>query len=287
LRNASHQLQAHPPPRAQAEDCTARVTIAREGPWLQFGSVAGYEQTRIDFDFPRLRTSLRDLRIVHLTDTHLRRRWDPGFDELIASLRRDPPDLLLFTGDFVDNKYDHRPALPVLQRLLSQLKARHGSFAILGNHDGDLLGPRVANWNVSLIPGKRVIVETCRGPVELIGLPSVARHDLRDEFVESLPPRREDLLRVVLAHYPDQVRRIKPLAADIVLAGHTHGGQICLPWGWPPITHDTLPRSCARGVHRFDKTWLVVNRGFGFATFEVRAFCPAQVVEICVNAHNQ
>ena len=247
------------------------------------GSVSGFEQKRIDFRFESVAPSLRGLRVVHLTDFHLRTRWDHAYDELIEWLRRDPPDMVLYTGDFVDDKWDHRPALPTLQRLVTQLASRHGLYAILGNHDGDLLAPRVIGWNVKLIAGRRELVQTSHGPVELIGLPSVARSDLHDSFIESLPPRRPDLLRIVLAHFPDQIRRIRLLAADLVLAGHTHGGQICTPWGWPPITHDSLPRRYARGVHRVDGSWLVVNRGFGFATFAVRAFCPAEVIEIHVN----
>jgi uncharacterized protein len=260
------------------------VTTLRAGPWLQLGSVRRFEKKRIEFSFPSVAADLRGLRVVHLTDLHLRSHWDQGYDELLEWLREDPPDLLLFTGDFVDDKWDHRAALAPLERLLTQLPARHGVYAILGNHDGDLLGPRVAGWNVKLIGGSRVLVQTAHGPVELIGLPSVARSDLHDSFVESMVPRRADLLRIVLAHFPDHIRRIRPLRADIVLAGHTHGGQICTPRGWPPITHDSLPRRYARGVHRIDDSWLVVNRGFGFATFAVRTFCATEVIEIRVNA---
>ena len=105
-------------------------------------------------------------------------------------------------------------------------------------------------------------------------------HDLDAAYVASLPARTPGVVRIVLSHYPDHVRRIRPLEADLMLAGHTHGGQVCLPGGRPLITHDKLPRPYHHGVHRFEKTWVIVSRGFGFASPPVRLFCPAEVVQI-------
>jgi uncharacterized protein len=70
------------------------------------------------------------------------------------------------------------------------------------------------------------------------------------------------------------------LSPDLILSGHTHGGQVCLPGGYPLITHDALPRAYASGVHRIGQSWLVVSRGMGFAQFCLRLFCPAETLEI-------
>jgi len=72
-----------------------------------------------------------------------------------------------------------------------------------------------------------------------------------------------------------------------VLAGHTHGGQICLPGGWPIITHDTLPRRYAQGVHRWKDSWLIVSRGIGFSSIPLRTWCSGQVMEIVLVARDQ
>src|SRR5215471_10901693 len=91
------------------------------GPWLQVGSRHGFEWNRLDLPIKQLPHALQNLRIVHLTDTHLTGRWHRGYDELIATLKAHPPDLILFTGDFVDHVLDHRPALPTVERLVTQL----------------------------------------------------------------------------------------------------------------------------------------------------------------------
>jgi predicted MPP superfamily phosphohydrolase len=84
-----------------------------------------------------------------------------------------------------------------------------------------------------------------------------------------------------LGHYPDQVRFVSHVAApDLMLVGHTHGGQICLPGGRALLTHDYLPKRMARGVHHFGQTLLIVNRGFGWTRLRLRVFCPAEVVEL-------
>ena len=170
--------------------------------------------------------------------------------------------------------------MPVLERLVRQLSARLGIFAIVGNHDGDLLGARLSGWGIHYIGRRFVQVEAHNAAVELIGLPGVKRGDFDAGFLKSIPVRRRGVPRIVLAHFPDQVRRIASVQADLMLAGHTHGGQLCLPGGHALMTHDSLPRRMARGIHAWGQTLLVVNRGLGMTRWPIRLFCPAEVVEM-------
>jgi uncharacterized protein len=211
---------------------------------------------------------------------HLTTRWWRAYDELHKCVNENPPDLLICTGDFVEYKWNRKRTLPILQRFVDGLNARLGLWGILGNHDGDLLLPHLITYRLHLINGSRTILETGADPIELIGVPSANKADLDDEFLHSLPPREPGRLRIILQHYPDQIRRTKMLEPDMIFAGHTHGGQICLPGGRPIITHDSLPRKFASGAHRFDNTWLIVSRGLGFASMPVRLFCAPQVLEV-------
>jgi predicted MPP superfamily phosphohydrolase len=254
------------------------------GPWLQLGSLKRFEWNSLDVQVERLPPALQELRIVHLTDLHVGRRWFKAYDQLIERLDASPPDLILFTGDFVDHVYDHRPALPILEKLLTRLRARLGVYAVTGNHDGDLLGPRLPRWGVSLLNGRYERLESEQGSMELIGLAGVKRRMFDPHLMAGLPPRQPGVPRIVLGHFPDQVRLIEPLGADVMLAGHTHGGQICLPNQRALISHDSLPKHMARGCHRVGQTLLVVNRGFGMTRWPVRLFCPAEVIELNLTA---
>jgi predicted MPP superfamily phosphohydrolase len=255
---------------------------ARPGPWFMFRGPANFEWNPVRLPIPNLPPDLAGFRFVHLSDLHLRGFWSKGYDQLIERLEASPPDLILVTGDFIEDKHDHRPGLAQLRKLLPRLRSRLGTWGVLGNHDVDLVQPYLREMGVHLINGARALLESGTGAtVELIGFPGLARTDLDAHFVAAQPPKAPNSLRIILSHYPDHFPRARPLQPDLYLAGHTHGGQICLPGGIPLLTHDKLPRRYGKGIHRLSDSWLIVSRGLGFASeIPVRLFCPAEVAEI-------
>jgi predicted MPP superfamily phosphohydrolase len=259
---------------------TIRCSRPRRGPSFNFRTLDGFEWNTVELGISDLSPALEDLRLLHLSDLHLRHHWRRELDEVIRRTNEHPPDVILFTGDFVDDKRDHRPAVPILERFVRQLKSRHGMYATLGNHDGDLLAARLPGMGVRVIIHQRVIVPMGGSAVELIGFPGPDRRDLNEDFVHALPARAAGVPRIILGHYPDLIRAAAGLAADLYLAGHTHGGQICLPNEFPIIRHDTLPRRLCKGAHDFRGTCLLVSRGLGFTTIPLRIFCPGEVIEI-------
>ncbi len=253
----------------------------RGGRWLQFQSAAGYAWNRVRLPIECLPSSLEGFRIIHITDFHARANWDPAYDQLITDVRNSAVDLILFTGDFVDDRFDHRAGLPNIRRLMPALTSRLGTWAILGNHDGDLLGPALFGHNVHLIDHQQVILRDGNANLELIGIGGVDRRDLDQELLQSLSPRPDNSVRLVLAHFPDAIRHCDFLKPDAYLCGHTHGGQVCLPSGKAILSHDSLPRQFSGGIHRHHQTWMIINRGFGFSSsLQLRLFCPAEVLEI-------
>ena len=233
---------------------------------------------------PGLPAALAGLRILHLTDLHVDTTWMPAWDRLIEKVQQTRPDLILITGDFVERKYDSRPAWPNLRRLLDGFSARLGVWGILGNHDGDVMGPPLADMNVRLLANELVTLSDGGASLELVGVHGISRIDMPPRVRDSIPPKGAGATRVVMAHYPDQLVSLAPLGADIFLAGHTHGGQVCLPGGWPIMTHDSLPRRFSRGVHRIGQTWLSVGRGLTYSTYPIRLFCPAEAIELTLAA---
>jgi len=256
-----------------------RTQILRRGPWIQLGYPDGFAQTRLHVQIPCLPSPIQGLRIIHLSDFHARRGWWKAYDELIHWVN-ESGDLVLFTGDLIDDKRDYRPALPTIQRLLRGFRTRLGTYIILGNHDGSLVAPHLPPLGVNCIDGQYMRLAVDSAEIELIGLPGVHRRDLDPQALFNLPPRTMGVPRLILAHYPDQIRLVRPLHPDLYLTGHTHGGQVCLPGGWPILRHDSLPARLCTGVHCHEQTWLIVNRGFGFSGPRVRLFCPAEAIQI-------
>jgi predicted MPP superfamily phosphohydrolase len=247
---------------------------------MQLLSPAGFEWNTARLEVPDLPPALRGLRIVQLSDIHLTRTWWPAYDQIIGRLRDDPPDLLLITGDFVWQKWDNRHAMGNMRRFVEPLVSRFGIYAVLGNHDGDQVGPYVAATQVHLLEGESRTIEIHGEKVELVGVPGSSRLNLIGSEVHALVQEPRPALRIALAHYPDTFRQIAAAKPHFFFAGHTHGGQICLPGGFPPITHDSLPRKFAKGIHRIDDTWFIVTRGLGYTNIPVRIFCPSEVIEV-------
>ena len=261
--------------QAVAMDQTFRPSPNRD--WLELGRPGRITHRQAELPIRGLHSSLDGLRILHLSDLHMRRRWHRAYDRLLADIQSNVPDLILFTGDFVECKFDHRPALPYLQRFVKGLAAKHGIFAILGNHDPDIVRPYVAEHG--MVTHRIVTVKIGDGEVEIIGLPGLSRADLDMDFIRSVPPPRQGVPRIVLSHYPDYFPAARNLQMDLFLGGHTHGGQVCFPNGKPVITHDSMPHTFCKGVHRIGRTWFAVNNGLGFSGVMVRMFCPSEIGE--------
>jgi predicted MPP superfamily phosphohydrolase len=248
-------------------------------PRVQFRLPAGFHYHRYPIELPNLPAALVGLRILHLTDTHLRSYWGPPYDRLLERVTAGPPDLILFTGDFIDNKCDHRPALPTVQRLVRGLVAVAPTCAILGNHDPEVLQPYVAELGVPFLTHRRVLFPIRGHHLELIGLPGTARQELDMDFVRSVPEPVAGTPRIILCHYPDLFPATLHLTPDLYLTGHTHGGQICLPNGNALISHDRMPKRFAKGLHRIGGAWYHASNGFGVTGLPFRFFCPPETTE--------
>jgi uncharacterized protein len=224
----------------------------------------------------------RPLRIVQITDPHL------GPFMSVARLVRiaeravaAEPDLVFLTGDFLTMESQGDPEL--LRRALEPLKALPGKvFACHGNHDHE--APRVvaaalaANGIVLLVDDART-VETPAGRVQIVGIDFVWREreaHLRRVCEEH--PRPEGALRVVLLHDPGAFKHVPAGHGDLVLSGHTHGGQLGLvslglQWTVVRLFGLRLPDHgyWVRGTDR-----LYVHRGTGHYGFPLRLGVPAE-----------
>lgn len=256
--------------------------VQRRTRWLQAMGYSTFDWTRLQLPVPGLSRSLESMRIVQISDIHLHRRWEEGLELLLGELAADPPDLVLLCGDLVEDKTDHRPAMPLVTRFLRGLVAQRGVYAILGNHDNFRLGHEMANLGVRMLNGASDVVAVDGAEVELIGLPGIERRHLPHDFCSRFDPKRPGRPRIVMGHFPDHLLRTKALLPDLYLAGHTHGGQICGPRGLALFSHDSLGKRYCKGVHRCHDTWLVVSRGLGFSKIPLRVFCPPEAIEICL-----
>jgi predicted MPP superfamily phosphohydrolase len=243
-----------------------RYAVRVEPTWLELNEA--YVAVR---DLP---PGFDGFRIVQLSDLHCSRKVTPAFiGEAVDLALAQNPDVVVLTGDFIHHGYHHvRDAAAAISRLA----APHGVYAVLGNHDYSIrnaLGlPRYRHLHTAVEEaltwhGIRVLhneaVPLTRGgaALYLAGLDDLwSRRCDPDRALAGLPA---DAPRVVLAHNPQTVLRLNGHRCDLMLSGHTHGGQV----DWPGLGRVTLGKSARRfaaGLYAHGQTHLYVNKGVGF-----------------------
>jgi predicted MPP superfamily phosphohydrolase len=179
---------------------------------------------------PRLDPTLDGLIIAHLSDLHFSGRIGKAFfDEVMEQTNAMQADLIAITGDLVDK----RPCIDWIPDTLGQLKSRHGVYYVLGNHDKRVPVVELRNalksaglidvggrWQTLKMRGKQILL----AGNELPWFGPAADMSKRPALDREAPP-----LTIALVHTPDQYGWAKRNDFDLMLAGHTHGGQVQLP----------------------------------------------------------
>jgi uncharacterized protein len=204
----------------------------------------------------------RPLKIVVVADIQTDRVGD--FErEVFRRVAEEKPDLLLFAGDYVQVPWAERGELWAELRPLIRAVVDHGlapggrAFAVRGNvdwHDWDKmfdgLGVQTVNARESIELDGQLLSLTCLGWIDSM------------QTALAIARPRADRFHVVMGHSPNYA--LGQIDADLLLAGHTHGGQVRLPLLGPVATNCSLPRRLACGVsHLAGGAWLVVSRGTG------------------------
>jgi predicted MPP superfamily phosphohydrolase len=170
--------------------------------------------------------------------------------------------VIAFTGDLLSR----RRGETALRVALGRLRARHGLFAVLGNHDiaeaHELLGSALL----------RDSSQTFEARGRLVQVAGCDPHEWKGRRIERLADPEADL-RILLAHFPDVVGRLPSGVFHLILAGHLHGGQICLPTPGGKVCLAHVRAPYWEGLHQTPAGTLYVSRGLGttFVPFRLLA----------------
>lgn len=226
-----------------------------------------------------LPSELEGLTICHISDLHFSYRIErPYYDEIVQLANATQPDIVALTGDVCD-KADR---IPWIVPTLGALAARVAKFSVLGNHD-----LRTGN-----VPGVRAALAEAGfcdvgGRTERAAeLPLVVSGNEYPWFPQSVPQVDEipaRWLKLLLSHSPDQFGWAQRHQFDLMLAGHTHGGQIRFPLLGPIVCPSLHGTKYASGFFKAGPTLLHVSRGTG-SLFPYRLNCRPQVVKLVLRS---
>lgn len=285
--------------------------------------------SRLNLKIKDLDPSLVGTKIVQISDLHLNPTISDQFlNRLEQKIRALNPDLLILTGDFVCYAMptDHAR----LEKFLNTLSAKHGCYAVLGNHDyakyvtitdsGDYDVSNTTQVSIPLILSrlfkktkltKKVTKEarnvpfnpdlisllkrtpfqllhnetvclSIRGsPLNVTGLGeyTLGRTDPKQAFTNY----KKGAPGITMLHNPDALHLLEDHPSNIILCGHTHGGQINLPWIWKKFTC-MENMQYKKGLHRLNDKWAYINRGVG-SSLNFRWFAPPEILLLTLHAH--
>jgi uncharacterized protein len=260
------------------------TVLSLNAPQVEFppGSfTADPEITETIIHMRRLSTAHDGLRIVQLSDIHLS-LYTP-IEEVqravdLANSRH--PDLIALTGDYVTFSPNYIwPAARALGRLRAQL----GVFAVLGNHDfrvsADEMTRALRAQRIRVLRNSHYPLRSGRGTLWLVGV-----DDLWGDFedlqgaMDSVPPHDP---KILLCHNPLAIGRASRLGVDLMLSGHTHGGQVRLPL-IRSFYRSKFGERFVDGWNQLGETQIYVSRGIGKVVLPVRLACPPEITCLCL-----
>jgi len=237
--------------------------------------------TRIELPAPGL---TRPLRIIQLSDLHVEytSRREQALPGLVASLQ---PDLIVLTGDYINKLYANDPRTrDDLRALLAQLRAPLGVYAVNGNVETPLQMHRLLDGlDVQILNNQIARVPDVGGHFVIAGLDLVKYSPDQRALKRLMSDVRPDDFSLLLYHKPELAYAARDQGVDLFLTGHTHGGQVRLPFYGAILTNSRLGKTYEMGLYQVGATAMFVSRGLGMGgrySPRVRFLCPPEVAVI-------
>ena len=269
----------------------------------------GFLLTRLRLIIPDLPPEFSGYRIAQLTDLHFGQLTSARhIGRAIDIAAAFEPHLVLLTGDYITagsvgihhylatsvnpqvfNWLTYRRAVrslaEQLSQMLSRLNPRDGIFGVFGNHDhleGIGTITRQLGNQIQWLTNSSVEIQRGSSSIRIAGIDDLNRG--KPDLMRAMArvKAEDDIFSILLSHNPDITLHAKENALNpfhLILSGHTHGGQIRLPF-WGPIMTRTKQKNLVRGLGFFGESAIYVNQGIGYGLLPIRVLCPPEILEI-------
>jgi uncharacterized protein len=225
----------------------------------------------------KLPQALDGFRIVQLSDIHHSPFTSREFISGVISIANDlKPDMFVLTGDYVSHESEY--ITPVAE-MLGELRSEFGTFACLGNHDhwtdAKLLTSEFERNNIRVLINEGFRFTARGGMFWLCGVDDfgVGKTNMR----AALRSAAADEMKLLLCHNPAVMRRAAYWNVDLMLSGHTHGGQVKIREPRESILFPNRRKRSANGLHYRRDTQVYISRGIGTVVVPLRYQCPPEI----------
>jgi len=227
-----------------------------------------------DVPIPNLPRAFDGFTLLHMSDLHV--DMSPGFvHALTERVRSLDYDACVLTGDYRARTFGpYAATLDGMRVLRAQLK--EPVYAVLGNHDSIRMVPGLEGMGIRMLMNEWVEIQRDGESIHLVGIDD-AHYYRVENYHRAAHDVPADAISILLSHTPEAYRHAAHAGFNLMLCGHTHGGQICLPGGVPVITDADCPRAFARGAWSYHGLLGYTSAGAGSCIVNVRLNCPPEI----------
>lgn len=242
--------------------------------------------TELSLAFADLDPDAPPVRVVHLTDTHIERS---SYREasVLQKVRALQPDIIVLTGDYLNlSRLDDPVSAEHFRQFVSQLHAPYGIYAVRGSVEPTpaSMDRLVEGTGVIWLEQETVTVDVRGQQIALSGVACSHRPEVdAARLKQALDGIPDDAFSLLLYHSPDLIAQAAARHVDLYLSGHTHGGQLRLPFYGAIVTGSLLGKRSESGLYTYDDTTLYVSRGIGFeggSMPRARFLCQPEIVSL-------
>lgn len=238
---------------------------------------------KINIAIENLPESFDGAKIVHLTDFHSK-NFGEREKKVLEILEDINPDFIFITGDFIDYRTKDINSCQEFWRELSN-QHQGKTFGVLGNHEHWIKSPDISaikklleEGGISILNNENRKIFQGNKYIYLLGVDDP--DSKKDDLPKAMIGAEENIPKILLAHSPDIVDNLRGEKVDLILVGHTHGGQIRIPFVKPFWVPTKNRGKYASGLFEIGNAILYVNRGIGMAALPVRFNCPPEIAVI-------
>lgn len=224
---------------------------------------------------------LKGLHAVFISDLHIKKNGVGRVRRIVKLVNAQRPDIVFVGGDYA-NGHSAKTALDfeILGYELSKINAPYGIYSVLGNHDwwagGDLIRKNLEKYGISVLDNSSTSVHLGGG--KYLYIAGVGDRDTRGANPEAALKNTAHP-RIFMTHHPDVFYDVEE-NVDLILAGHTHGGQVVIPFWGPILIPTAYPKKFAHGMVEENGNRIIVTKGLGTSILPIRFNCFPEIVVI-------
>jgi uncharacterized protein len=239
---------------------------------------------KIQVSFPDLPSAFDGFQILQLSDLHI--DGIQGLTEaVIDAVSELTPDLCVMTGDYrFDIEGSCERAQAGMRPIVECISAKCDILGILGNHDPSEMAYALEEMGVRILINDAAEIERSYSSISIIGIDDPYDYKC-DDLESALATVPIDRFKILLAHAPERYDQAAEKGIHLYLCGHTHAGQVRIPWIGPVIRNSVCPRSYSHGYWKHNGMHGYTSAGIGCSMLPIRFNCPSEIVLIELRAN--